>query len=45
MQEQVLRDTLISAKSGDTLAREELIRSHKTFITRVSSKVCSRYLT
>ena len=45
MQEQVLRDTLISAKNGDTFAREELIRSHKTFIARVSSKVCSRYLT
>ena len=45
MQEQVLKDTLISAKSGDPLVREELIRSHKAFIARVSSKVCSRYLT
>lgn len=45
MQEQVLKDTLISAKSGDPLVREELIRSHKAFIARVSSKICSRYLT
>ena len=44
MEEQVLRDTLISAKSGDPLVREDLIRSHKAFIARVSSKVCSRYL-
>lgn len=45
MLEQVLKDTLISAKSGDPLVREELIRSHKAFIARVSSKICSRYLT
>ncbi len=45
MQEQVLKETLISAKSGDPLVREELIRSHKAFIARVSSKICSRYLT
>jgi len=45
VQEQVLRDTLISAKSGDPLLREELIRSHKAFIAKVSSKVCGRYLT
>ncbi|MDA8228449.1 MAG: RNA polymerase sigma-I factor [Desulfitobacterium hafniense] len=44
MQEQVSRETLISAKSGDPLVREELIRSHKAFIARVSSKICSRYL-
>ncbi|KGK89108.1 RNA polymerase sigma factor SigI [Desulfosporosinus sp. HMP52] len=45
MQEQVLKETLISAKSGDPLVREELIKSHKAFIARVSSKICSRYLT
>ena len=45
MQEDVSRDTLISAQSGDPLVREDLIRSHKAFIARVSSKVCSRYLT
>jgi len=45
MQEQVSRETLISAKNGDPLVREELIRSHKAFIARVSSKICSRYLT
>ncbi|MDR3586242.1 MAG: RNA polymerase sigma-I factor [Desulfosporosinus sp.] len=45
MQEDVLKDTLISSKNGDTLAREELIRSHKAFIARVSSKICNRYLT
>ena len=45
MHEQVLKETLISAKSGDPLVREELIRSHKAFIARVSSKICSRYLT
>ncbi|GAB6151406.1 RNA polymerase sigma-I factor [Desulfosporosinus burensis] len=45
MQEQVSRETLISAKSGDPPVREELIRSHKAFIARVSSKICSRYLT
>lgn len=45
MQEKVLRDTLISAKSGDTLAREEIIRFHKAFIAKVSSKICNRYLT
>ncbi|WP_298198430.1 RNA polymerase sigma-I factor [Desulfosporosinus sp.] len=45
MQEQVSRETLISAKSGDALVREELIRSHKAFIARVTSKICCRYLT
>ena len=45
MQEKVLKDTLMSSKNGDALAREELIRSHKAFIARVSSKICSRYLT
>ena len=45
MQEQVLRDTLISAKNGDSLVREDLISSHKAFIARVSSKACGRYLT
>ena len=44
VQEQILRDTLISAKHGDKLAREELIESHKPFIARVSSKFCNRYL-
>jgi len=45
VQEQVLRDTLISAKNGDSLVREDLISSHKAFIARVSSKACGRYLT
>ena len=45
MQEEVLKDTLMSSQNGDTLAREELIRSHKAFIARVSSKICNRYLT
>ena len=45
MQEQVLRDTLISVKNGDPLIRENLISSHKVFIARVSSKACGRYLT
>jgi len=44
VQEEVLRDTLISSKKGDTLAREELIRSHKAFIAKVSSKICNKYL-
>ncbi|MCB8816282.1 RNA polymerase sigma-I factor [Desulfosporosinus shakirovi] len=45
MQDQVSQETLLSAKNGDTLVREELIRSHKTFIAQVSSKICNRYLT
>jgi RNA polymerase sigma factor len=45
VQEKVLRDTLISSKNGDPLAREELIRSHKAFIAKVSSKISNRYLT
>lgn len=45
MKEQLLRDTLILAKNGDPLVREDLISSHKAFIAKVSSKVCSRYLT
>ncbi|MDR3584328.1 MAG: RNA polymerase sigma-I factor [Desulfosporosinus sp.] len=45
MQDKVLKDTLMSSQNGDTLAREELIRSHKEFITRVSSKICNRFLT
>ncbi len=45
VQEQVLRNTLISAKNGDSLVREDLISSHKAFIARVSSKACGRYLT
>lgn len=45
MQEKFLKDTLISAKNGNSEAREELIRSHKQFIAKVSSKVCNRFLT
>ena len=45
MQEEVLSDTLILAKNGDSLVREDLISSHKAFIARVSSKICGRYLT
>ncbi len=45
MQERVLKETLMSSQNGDTLAREELIRSHKAFIARVSSKICNRFLT
>ena len=45
VQEEVLIDTLISAKNGDPLVREDLISSHKAFIARVSSKACGRYLT
>ncbi|TGE37296.1 RNA polymerase sigma-I factor [Desulfosporosinus fructosivorans] len=45
MKEKILIDTLIAAQSGDMLIREELIRSHKAFISRVSSKICNRYLT
>lgn len=44
MQEEVLRDTLIAAKNGDPLVRENIIRSYKAFIARVSSKACGRYL-
>jgi len=44
VKEQVLRDTLQSAKNGDPLIREDLISSHKAFIARVSSKACGRYL-
>jgi len=44
VEEQVSRETLIAAKNGNTLAREELIKSHKPFIARVSSKICNRYL-
>lgn len=40
-----LKENLVSAQKGDTLAREELIKSHKTFIAKVSSKICNRYLT
>lgn len=44
MQEQILRDALLSAQQGDSLAREELIKSHRVFIAKASSKICNRYL-
>ncbi|BAE82613.1 RNA polymerase sigma-I factor [Desulfitobacterium hafniense] len=43
--EPILKDSLISAQNGDTLAREEIIESHKNFIAKVSSTICKRYLT
>ena len=44
MQGMHLKENLVSAQKGDTLAREELIQSHKPFIAKVSSKICKRYL-
>ncbi|ACV62443.1 RNA polymerase, sigma 28 subunit, FliA/WhiG subfamily [Desulfofarcimen acetoxidans DSM 771] len=39
-----LEETLKLAKKGDLGKREELIRNHKNFIAKVSSKICNRYL-
>lgn len=43
--EPILKDFLLSAQNGDTLSREEIIKSHKNFIAKVSSRICNRYLT
>lgn len=44
MNEQALEQALKSARKGDLLAREELIKSHRDFIARVSSRACNRFL-
>ena len=44
MQGLIIKENLVSAQKGDALAREELIRAHKVFIAKISSKICNRYL-
>ncbi|WP_003539920.1 sigma-70 family RNA polymerase sigma factor [Desulfotomaculum nigrificans] len=39
-----LNRLLQRAKNGDEGAREELIRKHRDFIARVSSRICKRFL-
>ncbi|MGI1660092.1 sigma-70 family RNA polymerase sigma factor [Desulfitobacterium hafniense] len=45
MQGLQIKENLLTAQEGDTLAREELIKSHKHFMAKVSSRICNRYLT
>ena len=39
-----LKGLLQRAKNGEERAREELIRKHRDYITKVSSRVCKRFL-
>lgn len=45
MPELTIQQTLLLAKKGNVLIREELIQNHKPFIAKVSSELCKRYLT
>ena len=44
LQGRSLNKTLAAAQSGDPLARDDLIKSHRDFIARVSSKTCKKFL-
>ncbi|HBV85309.1 MAG TPA: RNA polymerase sigma-I factor [Desulfosporosinus sp.] len=45
MPELTIQKSLLLAKKGNVLVREELIQNHKPFIVKVSSELCKRYLT
>lgn len=45
MQNLPIQQMLKLAQNGNELMREELIRTHKPFIIKISSSVCKRYLT
>lgn len=40
-----IQQTLLLAKEGNELIREEFIQNHKPFIIKISSNICKRYLT
>ncbi|RYD02369.1 hypothetical protein N752_23855 [Desulforamulus aquiferis] len=39
-----LKGLIQRAKNGEEKAREELIRNHRDYIIKVSSRICKRYL-
>jgi len=43
--ELTIQQTLLLAKEGNELIREEFIQNHKPFIIKISSNICKRYLT
>jgi len=43
--ELTIQQTLLLAKKGNLLIREEFIQNHKPFIVKTSSELCKRYLT
>ena len=45
MQELSIQQTLLLAKNGNDLLREEFIENHKPFILKISSNLCKHYLT
>lgn len=45
MPELTIQQTLMLAKKGNNLIREEFIQNHKPFIIKISSALCKRYLT
>ena len=44
MRKRALENLVRDAQRGTAVAREELIRCHKAFMAKISSKVCKRYL-
>ncbi|SHH11465.1 RNA polymerase sigma-I factor [Desulfosporosinus lacus] len=45
MPEVTIQQTLLLAKKGNELSREEFIQNHKPFMIKISSTLCKRYLT
>lgn len=45
LRDHTIEDTLLLAQKGDLPSRETIIEHHRDFITKVSSKICNRYLT
>ena len=45
MPELTIQQTLLLAKKGNELIREEFIQNHQPFIIKISSNICKRYLT
>ncbi len=43
--ERSVEKTLAAAQRGDPAARDDLIKSHREFITRVSARTCKKFLT
>jgi len=42
--ERSVEKALVAAQKGDTAARDDLIKNHREFITRVSAKTCKKFL-
>lgn len=44
MRDRTMEEALLAAQKGDLLGRENLIKQHREFILKISSRICNRFL-